>query len=83
MHPRSRSALVPGGVARRQSATSATSSHGAYAEVARERLDAKAGEVFDALRADAPLRDLDGGLPAADGGAREAGGRWRCVGSTT
>ena len=40
--------------------------HGAYAVVARERLEAKAREVFDALSADAPLRDADGHLPAAD-----------------
>lgn len=41
--------------------------HGGYATVARERLDAKALAVFEALAADAPLRDqADGGLPAAD-----------------
>jgi len=41
--------------------------HGAYARVAAGRLDAKALEVMEALAADAPLRDADGGLPAADG----------------
>src|SRR4051812_10862035 len=40
--------------------------HGAYARVAAERLDAKVFEVFDALAEDAPLRDRDGALPAAD-----------------
>ncbi|MEJ7785506.1 MAG: hypothetical protein WKF96_11935 [Solirubrobacteraceae bacterium] len=42
--------------------------HGAYAAVAVDRLDVKAREVFDALAADAPLRD-GGELPAADGAA--------------
>ena len=41
-------------------------SHGGYALVLRERLDAKVLEVHDALAADAPLRDPSGGLPAAD-----------------
>jgi hypothetical protein len=41
--------------------------HGAYARVAHARLEAKQREVFDALAEDAPLRDPDGGLPAADG----------------
>jgi hypothetical protein len=40
--------------------------HGGYAQVARERLEAKTLEVYDAIAADAPLRDTDGGLPAAD-----------------
>lgn len=40
--------------------------HGAYAVVARDRLEAKAVEVYDALSADAPLRNADGTLPAAD-----------------
>lgn len=40
--------------------------HGAYAKVAPERLDAKADELFEALAADAPVREADGGLPAAD-----------------
>lgn len=43
--------------------------HGAYAAVAADRLDAKVREVFDALAADAPLRAEDGGLPAADAAA--------------
>lgn len=38
-------------------------SHGGYAAVTRDRLDTKVREVYDALAADAPLRDLDGGLP--------------------
>jgi len=41
--------------------------HGAYATVAVEQLEAKARVVFDALALDAPLRDRDGSLPAADG----------------
>lgn len=40
--------------------------HGGYASVAAEQLDAKAREVFAALASDAPVRDPDGGLPAAD-----------------
>jgi phage terminase small subunit len=40
--------------------------HGAYAALAPDRLDVKAREVFDALGADAPVRDGDGSLPAAD-----------------
>lgn len=40
--------------------------HGAYARIAPERLDEKAREIFDAIAADAPVRDADGGLPAAD-----------------
>jgi hypothetical protein len=40
--------------------------HGAYAAVARDRIDAKVREVFDALAEDAPLRAPDGGLPAED-----------------
>jgi len=43
--------------------------HGAYAAVARDRLDAKVRDVFDALATDAPLRGRDGELPAADGAA--------------
>jgi phage terminase small subunit len=41
--------------------------HGAYAQLAPERIEAKVAEVFEAVAADAPLRDRDGGLPAADG----------------
>lgn len=40
--------------------------HGAYAVVARDRLEQRAAEVFEALAADAPLRNADGSLPAAD-----------------
>src|SRR3954447_15005984 len=40
--------------------------HGAYSQLAPERVDAKVAEVFAALAEDAPLRDRDGGLPAAD-----------------
>lgn len=41
-------------------------SHGAYARVLTERLEAKAAEVFAAVAADAPVRAQDGSLPAAD-----------------
>lgn len=40
--------------------------HGGYAAVVAERLEAKQREVFDALAADAPLRDPDGELPRHD-----------------
>ena len=40
--------------------------HGGYAAIARDRLEAKQGEVFDALSADAPLRDASGDLPRHD-----------------
>lgn len=49
------------GSANRQAVT-----HGGYARVAAGRLDTKVSEVFAALAQDAPLRDGDGGLPAAD-----------------
>lgn len=57
--------LVPGAGAAGPGNTR-TLSHGAYAAIARERLDAKMREVFDALAGDAPLREADGSLPAAD-----------------
>jgi hypothetical protein len=41
-------------------------SHGAFARIAPERLEAKALQVFEALAADAPVRADDGTLPAAD-----------------
>src|SRR4051812_37334447 len=41
--------------------------HGAFARVARDRLDERRRAVLDALSADAPLRDPNGELPAADG----------------
>lgn len=41
-------------------------SHGGYARVLDDRLKAKAREVYDALAEDAPLRNADGSLPAAD-----------------
>ena len=40
--------------------------HGGYATIARDRIDAKQREVFDALSEDAPLRDASGGLPRHD-----------------
>jgi phage terminase small subunit len=41
-------------------------SHGGYARLAAERVDEKVREVWDALAADAPLRDFDDKLPAHD-----------------
>jgi len=38
-------------------------SHGAYAQIARDRLEQRESDVFDALAA---LRNADGSLPAAD-----------------
>jgi hypothetical protein len=40
--------------------------HGAYAAIARERLDERMRAIFDALAGDAPLREVDGSLPSAD-----------------
>jgi phage terminase small subunit len=40
--------------------------HGAYAALSPERIGAKVRAVTDALAQDAPVRDVDGGLPAAD-----------------
>jgi hypothetical protein len=57
--------LVPGAGAAGPGNTR-TVSHGAYAAIARGRLDSKMREVFDALAGDAPLREADGSLPAAD-----------------
>lgn len=40
--------------------------HGGYAALSADELEPKVREVRDALAADAPLRDPDGSLPAAD-----------------
>ena len=40
--------------------------HGGWATIAADRLDVKQREVFDALAADAPLRDSAGELPRHD-----------------
>lgn len=40
--------------------------HGAYARIAEAELEAQTRDIFDALAVDAPVRDADGGLPAAD-----------------
>jgi hypothetical protein len=40
--------------------------HGGYGTVARERMEGKVAEVYDAISLDAPLRDPDGDLPAPD-----------------
>lgn len=41
--------------------------HGGYAQLRREEIEDEERRVLEALEADAPLRDPDGGLPAADG----------------
>jgi len=43
--------------------------HRGYAKLAEERVDEKVREVWQALAADAPLRDGDGELPAHDSAA--------------
>jgi hypothetical protein len=40
--------------------------HGGYATIARDRIDAKQRQVFDALSEDVPLRDARGELPRHD-----------------
>jgi hypothetical protein len=40
--------------------------HGAYAVIAERELDGKVRELFDAIGADLPVRDFDGGVPAQD-----------------
>jgi hypothetical protein len=40
--------------------------HGAYGAVARDRVNTKVAEYWDAMAADAPLRGPGGELPAAD-----------------
>ena len=40
--------------------------HGAYAAIAKSELEGKVAEIHDALTADAPVREADGSLPAAD-----------------
>lgn len=44
-------------------------SHGAYSALTRAELDGKLAEIHKALAIDAPVREADGGLPAADGPA--------------
>jgi hypothetical protein len=60
--------LIPGG-GQAGPGNSRSLTHGGYARVGVERLEAKAAEVFRALSEDAPLRGPDGGLPAADAAA--------------
>jgi phage terminase small subunit len=59
--------LRPGAVTAPAGNTRAVS-HGGYARIAQERLDAKAREIFDALASDAPVRVNDQ-LPAHDAAA--------------
>jgi hypothetical protein len=40
--------------------------HGAYAAITMHELDAKVRELVDAIGADLPVREADGGVPAAD-----------------
>lgn len=40
--------------------------HGGYAEVAAERIKGREAVIVEALAADAPVRDRDGGLPRYD-----------------
>jgi hypothetical protein len=67
-HPNSLANLQPGagagdgGLQRRLD-------HGGYAHIAGQQLDAKTLEIYDALSADAPLRDGEGGLPRHDAAA--------------
>ncbi len=43
-----------------------TRSHGGYASVRQDEVEARAEELFHALAEDAPLRDPDGELPSVD-----------------
>lgn len=45
---------------------SRAATHSAYAKVSSAQLDKKAREILEALTADAPVREDDGSLPAAD-----------------
>jgi hypothetical protein len=67
-NPRSLANLQPGAGAGDGGQARALS-HGGYAAIVGDRLDAKVREVFDALAADAPLRDSAGGLPQHDAAA--------------
>ena len=40
--------------------------HGCYAQIAERELEGKVRELFDAIGADLPVRELDGGVPAQD-----------------
>jgi len=50
-----------------QPGNTASLKHGGYAAIARDALERKQREVFDALALDAPLRGHDGDLPRHDG----------------
>ena len=60
-----------------------TRTHGGLATAKTMDVSAEVREVFDALAAAAPVRDFDGGLPAADEAAVEIAAlalkRWRSV----
>src|SRR4051812_9124421 len=64
-HPNSLANLRNGNPAATNQAIAARS-HGAYAAIAREALDGKTREIFEALAEDAPVRGPDGGLPSHD-----------------
>ena len=63
-HPNSRANLRQGPAA--PPGNRLAVSHGGYATIARDRLEARQREVLDALSADAPLRDGRGELPRHD-----------------
>lgn len=59
--------LTPGaGAAAAQPGNERAATHGAYARLPADRVDAKVREVAAALAEDAPVRAADGGLPAHD-----------------
>lgn len=60
--PASLANLRKGGTVAPQNSTK----HGGYAAVAADALDEKARTIFDALSADAPMRDEQGDLPRHD-----------------
>jgi hypothetical protein len=43
-----------------------TVTHGAYARITQAELDAEVRELMDAIGEDLPVREADGGVPAAD-----------------
>jgi hypothetical protein len=59
--------LKPGaGRGSRAGALARARTHGFYAEITGEQLRDEEARIYEALAADAPVRDADGGLPAAD-----------------
>jgi phage terminase small subunit len=64
-HPNSLANLQPGAGAG-DGGLQRARSHAGYAAIARDRLEQKTLEIFDALAADAPLRNTAGDLPRHD-----------------